>query len=115
MAGRRRGGGEEEGKGKSVLDEPRGWRKDRHSSYATTDLNLVTDHFTQQDRAWLRDILNARLGPTIQRVYGITPSAIRANDVSSSRSHLLHARRRIRVGFLCRLHCDGGTEGRADR
>ena len=65
-----------------LLDEPVGWQKKRHASYPTTDLNLVTDPFTPQDRAWLETILHQRLSPLLQRVYGVVPKAIRANDVS---------------------------------
>ena len=43
----------------STLSEPPGWKKGRHNAYPTTDLNLVTDPFTNEDRAWLADRLNA--------------------------------------------------------
>lgn len=33
-----------------VQTSPVGWRKDRHSTYPTTDLNVVTDPFTKEDR-----------------------------------------------------------------
>jgi len=74
---------QEEGakKGRSLFDEPKGWRKDRHDSYPTTDLNLVTDSFTKGDRAYIANILDARLSPLLQRVYGIAPGAVRANDI----------------------------------
>ena len=67
--------------GRSLLDEPKGWTKDRHTSYPTTDLNLVTDPFTPNDREFLKKILDARLAPILERVYGIAPGAIRANDM----------------------------------
>ena len=67
--------------GRSLLDEPRGWTKDRHTSYPTTDLNLVTDPFTANDREFLKRRLDARLAPLLQRIYGIPPRAIRANDI----------------------------------
>ena len=67
--------------GRSLLDEPRGWTKDRHTSYPTTDLNLVTDPFTANDREFLKRRLDARLAPLLERIYGIAPRAIRANDI----------------------------------
>lgn len=67
--------------GRTLLDEPKGWTKDRHTSYPTTDLNLVTDPFTTNDRDFLKKILDARLAPLLERVYGIAPGAIRANDM----------------------------------
>ena len=67
----------------SMLNYPNGWKKDRHSSYPTTDLNLVTDPFTVEDREWLGQRLDARLAPLVERGYGIARGAIRANDVSS--------------------------------
>lgn len=60
---------------------PKGWRKERHGSYPTTDLNLVTDPFTKEDRLYLGERLHARLSPLIERIYGITPNSIRANDM----------------------------------
>ena len=68
---------------KSLLEEPQGWQKLRHASYPTTDLNLITDPFTREDRDWIKQKLDARLAPIIQRIYGVPPSAIRATDVSS--------------------------------
>ena len=59
--------------GRTLLDEPKGWTKDRHTSYPTTDLNLVTDPFTTNDRDFLKKILDARLAPLLERVYGIAP------------------------------------------
>lgn len=73
---------EEEEEVDPLLKEPAGWRKDRHSSYPTVDLNVVTDPFTKEDREWLEGILNRRLTPILQRVYGVSPASIRANDVS---------------------------------
>ena len=55
----------------STLSEPPGWKKGRHNAYPTTDLNLVTDPFTNEDRAWLADRLNSRLAPIIERGFGI--------------------------------------------
>ena len=70
------------GKGRrDLLDFPEGWRKDRHEQYPTTDLNVVTDPFSGEDREWLAGILDARLVPLIERVYGIPPASIRANDM----------------------------------
>ena len=45
--------------------EPLGWRKLRHSNYPTTDLHVVIDPFIQEDRAFLQEILNARLAPLV--------------------------------------------------
>lgn len=67
---------------RSIMKEPSGWKKGRHSSYPTTDLNLVTDPFTAEDRAYLAERLNARLAPVVERAFGIARGAIRANDVS---------------------------------
>ena len=64
------------------LIAPKGWHKARHSQYPTTDLNLMSDPFTDEDRLYLKHILNARLAPLIERVYGVKSSALRANDVS---------------------------------
>ncbi len=63
------------------LNDPEGWNKLRHAEYPTTDLNLVTDPFTKEHREWLQKKLDARLAPILQRVWGIPPSSIRANDV----------------------------------
>lgn len=65
----------------ALLEEPIGWRKARHDSYPTTDLNLVTDAFTSQDRAYIQQIFDTRVAPTLSRIYGIPIQAIRANDV----------------------------------
>lgn len=67
--------------GRTLLDEPKGWTKDRHTSYPTTDLNLITDSFTTNDREYLQRILDARLAPLLERVYGIGVGSIRANDM----------------------------------
>jgi hypothetical protein len=60
---------------------PSGWKKDRHTLYPTTDLNLITDPFTPQDREWLASALDARLSPLMERSYGVFRGAIRANDM----------------------------------
>ena len=65
------------------LKEPYGWQKTRHVFHPTTDLNLVTDSFSDEDRAWIQQRLDARLAPTLERIFGVPPSAIRANDVST--------------------------------
>jgi len=65
----------------ALLREPQGWQKTRHGSYPTTDLNLVTDPFTKEDRKFLTNLLDRRLAPLISRVYGIPERAIRANDM----------------------------------
>ena len=64
------------------LKEPYGWQKSRHKFHPTTDMNLVTDNFSDEDRAWIQQKLDARLAPTLERIFGVPPSAIRANDVS---------------------------------
>jgi hypothetical protein len=64
-----------------LLEEPVGWQKARHATYPTIDLNLVTDSFLKEDRDYLANLLDHRLSPLMQRIYGIVPSAIRANDV----------------------------------
>ena len=69
---------------KGFLKEPVGWQKKRHDSYPTTDLNLVTDPFTKSDRTWIREKLDARLAPTMSRLFGIPPRSIRALDVSKN-------------------------------
>jgi hypothetical protein len=67
---------------KSVLEEPRGWTKDRHAQYPTTDLNVMTDGLTVADRAAIGEWLDARLAPLIGRVFGYKPYvSIRANDM----------------------------------
>ena len=66
---------------KGLLQEPFGWQKARHGSYPTTDLNLVTDPFTKEDRSFIKEKFDSRLSPILQRIWGIPPSAIRANDV----------------------------------
>lgn len=68
-----------------LLKDPEGWNKLRHQEYPTTDLNLVTDPFTKEHRDWIKEKLDARLAPIIQRIWGIPPSSIRANDVSGLR------------------------------
>jgi len=60
---------------------PRGWQKKRHGQYPTTDLNLVSDPFTTDDRRWLRGKFDRRIAPLLSRIYGIPPAAIRANDM----------------------------------
>jgi hypothetical protein len=66
------------------LTEPKGWNKMRHQEYPTTDLNLVTDPFTKEHRAWLKEKMDTRLAPLIQRIWGIPPNSIRANDVRTT-------------------------------
>jgi hypothetical protein len=61
--------------------EPLGWQKMRHGNYPTTDLNMVIDPFTKQDREWLGDLLDRRLAPTLARIFGIPINSIRANDM----------------------------------
>jgi hypothetical protein len=66
---------------RGLLSEPMGWQKLRHQAYPTTDLNIVTDPFEKNDLEWIRSKLDARLAPTLERIYGLPASAIRANDV----------------------------------
>jgi hypothetical protein len=68
---------------KGYLEDPPGWQKLRHRSFPTTDLNLVTDPFTREDQEWVRTKLDARLAPTLERIFGVPPSSIRAIDVSN--------------------------------
>lgn len=65
----------------SLLQYPVGWKKDRHTYYPTTDLNLVTDPFSGEDREWLAQRLDARMAPIIERAFGISRGAVRANDI----------------------------------
>lgn len=65
----------------ALLRDPVGWRKDRHRSYPTTDLNLVTDPFTKEHRDVLERLLNLRLAPLLARIFGIPIKALRANDM----------------------------------
>lgn len=63
-----------------ILEWPEGYKKDRHEAYPTTDLNVVVD-FSQEDKKFLKKILDARLSPILERVYGVTRDSIRANDI----------------------------------
>ncbi|GAX27403.1 procollagen-lysine,2-oxoglutarate 5-dioxygenase 1 [Fistulifera solaris] len=65
----------------TLLMPPGGWQKTRHGSYPTTDLNLVTDPFTKEDRQWLSDRLDSRLAPMLSRVYGVPIKSLRAADM----------------------------------
>eukprot|EP00956_Cyclotella_meneghiniana_P014624 scaffold22018_cov39-Cyclotella_meneghiniana.AAC.3 len=65
----------------SCKSAPAGWKKDRHTFYPTTDLNLVSDPFNTSDRVWLASILDARLSPVMERAYGVFRGAIRTNDM----------------------------------
>jgi hypothetical protein len=61
---------------------PAGWQKQRHLSYPTVDLNWVTDGFTNEDRTWLTEhVLNPRLAPTLEKIWGIPASALRLYDL----------------------------------
>jgi hypothetical protein len=63
-----------------LLQEPKGWTKDRHDTYPTTDLNVVI-HFDRDEKAFISKILHARLSPVLERLYGVPRDAIRANDM----------------------------------
>lgn len=65
----------------ALLKEPIGWQKSRHTIYQTTDLNLVTDPFTREQREYISKRMDARLAPLLERIFGVTPRAIRANDM----------------------------------
>jgi hypothetical protein len=65
----------------AMLLDPIGWQKKRHKVHSTTDLNVITDPFSREDRQWIKKKLDARLAPTIERLYGVPQGAIRANDV----------------------------------
>ena len=62
-----------------------------HVAIVVPDLAAATaiyrDTLGAEDRAWLKDILDRRLAPLIERIYGVVPSAIRANDVSETDGH----------------------------
>jgi len=68
------------GKLEKILMKPRGWQKDRHEAYPTTDLNVVHD-LQSNDRDYLEQILDARLSPLLERIYGVSRESIRANDM----------------------------------
>mmetsp|Transcript_25885 Transcript_25885/g.30069 ORF Transcript_25885/g.30069 Transcript_25885/m.30069 type:complete len:481 (-) Transcript_25885:185-1627(-) len=72
--------GENKQKLEKKLLEPAGWSKDRHKSYPTTDLNVAND-FRKEDHDVLSSILNARLSPLLEKIYGIPSGSIRANDM----------------------------------
>ena len=63
-----------------ILKFPIGWGKDRHTSYPTTDLNVVVD-FEKEDLDYIEKTLNARLSPLLARIYGISQDSIRAYDM----------------------------------
>jgi hypothetical protein len=64
----------------SLLSSPPGWRKDRHQSYTTTDLNTVID-FTKDDLKQISTLLHSRLSPILEKIYGVSRDSIRANDM----------------------------------
>lgn len=74
-------GGEANNTIQLLLQEPKGWNKLRHQEYPTTDLNLVTDPFTKEHRAWLKEKMDSRLAPLIQRIWGVPSGSIRASDM----------------------------------
>ncbi len=63
-----------------LLKWPQGWKKDRHASYPTTDMSVVAD-FQNSDLHIISSLLSARLSPLLEKIYGITKSSIRANDM----------------------------------
>lgn len=62
------------------LKPPAGWKKQRHKSYPTTDLNVVDD-LEEVDRTYLQGLLDARLSPLLERVFGVSRDCIRAYDM----------------------------------
>ena len=66
---------------RTMLQPPLGWHKLRHGNYPTTDLNLVTDPFTAENRTYLTELFDKRLAPTLERIYGIPQRAFRAIDM----------------------------------
>jgi hypothetical protein len=98
--------------------EPVGWHKTRHGNYPTTDLNLVTDPFSNEDQAWLGNLLDRRLAPTLARIYGVPVAGIRANDMfvvrydADQRTHLSNHTDDADISFNVLLNDDftgGGT------
>jgi len=71
---------EERKEAELVLKAPVGWKKERHSSYPTTDLNVVDD-LEKGDRNYLKGLLDARLSPLLERVFGVSRDSIRAYDM----------------------------------
>lgn len=63
-----------------LIQWPEGWSKDRHGSYPTTDLNIATD-FDEKSKRYIQNILDARVSPLLERIYGISQQAIRADDM----------------------------------
>ena len=84
-----------------LLHEPKGYHKRNVTMITTTttdsttkilnnnnkkqlcwcQLNWQTDPFTIDDRTWLTKRLQARLAPTLRRVYGVTLSSIHLQDM----------------------------------
>lgn len=56
---------------------------------------VITDPFTRSDLDWLQTKLDARLAPTLSRIFGIPESSIRANDVSKTACFVVLWRNRI--------------------
>ena len=74
--------GSEENDADLLRKEPLGWRKLRHSNYPTTDLNVITDPFTPEDRAFLQEKMNARLAPLVRlNVYDYNAFTCKYADV----------------------------------
>lgn len=63
-----------------LLEWPAGFLKDRHATYPTTDLNVVID-FEEEDKSTIGQILDARLGPLLERIYGVSKDSLRTNDM----------------------------------
>ena len=74
-------GGVDYSRESELLSQPYGWRKFRHKGYPTTDLSVRSDPFSDQDKAWMSEIMNRRLSPILSRIYDIPVGSIRASDL----------------------------------
>jgi hypothetical protein len=52
----------------------------RHVSYPTTDLNVAID-FEEGDKSTIKQLLDARLSPLLERIYGVSKDSLRTNDM----------------------------------
>mmetsp|Transcript_5939 Transcript_5939/g.8795 ORF Transcript_5939/g.8795 Transcript_5939/m.8795 type:complete len:205 (-) Transcript_5939:1347-1961(-) len=68
-----------QGRDKGILE---GWHSSRHNKYPTTDLSVIDDAFTMEDRLLVEEKLNDRLVPIVERLYGVVPKALHCSDVS---------------------------------
>mmetsp|Transcript_45815 Transcript_45815/g.69109 ORF Transcript_45815/g.69109 Transcript_45815/m.69109 type:complete len:378 (+) Transcript_45815:527-1660(+) len=63
---------------KGILE---GWHSSRHNKYPTTDLSVIDDAFTMEDRLLVEEKLNDRLVPIVERLYGVVPKALHCSDL----------------------------------